>query len=232
MTFTITSDDGFILGVGNGATRVSGTLTNTPAATAFKNYAVMGGVNQRSAPTPTTITVNFPTAGAYPYELDYAKGGDNKMTLTMQASAAPILAPVLLTLTPAAAPSITAGQVEQLTVTATDSSGVVLAYLPVTVNVTGVNAQTRLLTTNGAGQVNFAYVGEQFLTGTDTVQAAVRVSGADTFSNAVVITWNNGTNAAPVVSAGTPQTVILPSPAILSGGDEEARESREEMSKM
>ena len=177
----------------------------------------MGGVNVRSAPTPTTITVNFPTAGAYPYELDYAKGGDNRMTLTMQASAAPIPAPVLLTLTPASTPSITAGQVQQLTVTATDSSGVVLAYVPVTVNVTGVNAQTRLLTTNGAGQVNFAYVGEQDLTGTDTVQAAVRVGGADTFSNAVVITWNNGTNAAPVVSAGTPQTVILPSPAILSG---------------
>ena len=90
------------------------------------------------------------------------------MTLTMQATAAPIPAPVLLTLTPSSAPSITAGQVQQLTVTATDSSGVVLAYLPVTVNVTGVNAQTRLLTTNGTGQVNFAYVGEQFLTGTDT----------------------------------------------------------------
>ena len=80
-----------------------------------------------------------------------------------------------------------------------------------------MNTQTRLLTTNGVGQVNFAYVGEQFLTGNDTVQAAARVNGFDTYSNSVVITWNNGTNAAPVVSAGTPQTVILPAPAILSG---------------
>jgi len=41
VTFTITSDDGFILGVGNGATRVSGALTNTPGSTAFKSYAVL-----------------------------------------------------------------------------------------------------------------------------------------------------------------------------------------------
>jgi hypothetical protein len=41
-------------------------------------------------------------------------------------------------------------------------------YLTPAVN--GPNAQTRLLTTNGVGQVGFAYVGEQFLTGTDTVQ--------------------------------------------------------------
>ena len=217
VTFTITSDDGFILGIGNGATRVSGPTTNTPASSPFKSYAVMGGVNQRSAPAPNTITVNFPTAGAYPYELDYAKGGDNRMTLTMASSGSPIPAPVLLTLTPSSAPSITAGQVEQLVLTATDSSGVVLTNLPVTVSVTGVNAQTRLLTTNGVGQIGFAYVGEQFLTGTDTVQAAARVNGSDTFSNAVVITWNNGTNAAPVVSAGGAQTVILPAPAILNG---------------
>jgi YD repeat-containing protein len=217
VTFTITSDDAFIFGIGNAATRISGPQTNTPATTPFKTYAVIGGVNQRSAPTPNTITVNFPAAGAYPYELDYAKGGDNKMTLTMTASGSPIPAPVLLTLTPASAPSITAGQVELLTLTATDTSGVVLTYLPVTVSVTGVNAQTRLLTTNGVGQVDFAYVGEQYLTGNDTVQAAARVNGSDIYSNAVVITWNNGTNAAPVVSAGTPQTVILPAPAILSG---------------
>jgi hypothetical protein len=40
----------------------------------------MGGVNQRSAPATSTIVVNFPAAGVYPYEVDYAKGGDNNLT--------------------------------------------------------------------------------------------------------------------------------------------------------
>src|SRR6202041_3503430 len=111
----------------------------------------------------------------------------------------------------------TSGQVQLLTLTATDADGAVLPNVPVTFSVTGTNAQTRLLTTNGVGQVDFAYVGEQFLTGVDTVQAAARINGSDAYSNAVVITWNNGTNRAPVVSAGTNQTITLPSQAVLSG---------------
>ncbi len=217
VTFTITGDDAFIFGMGNSATRVNGPQTNTPTTSPFNNYPVMGGVNQRSAPAASTITVNFPAAGAYPYELDYAKGGDNKLTLTLLATGAPIPAAALLTLTPATAPSITAGQVQQVTLTATDADGVVLTNLPVAFSVTGTNAQTRLLTTNGVGQVDFAYVGEQFLTGVDTVQAAAHISGADAYSNAVVVTWNSGTNQAPVVSAGSNQTVNLPGQAILTG---------------
>ncbi len=57
ITFSITSDDAFIFGMGpsgsNAATRVSGPQSNTPAVTPFKNYAVMGGVNQREATAPT-----------------------------------------------------------------------------------------------------------------------------------------------------------------------------------
>ena len=60
----------------------------------------MGGVNQRQAPTSSTIVVNFPAPGAYPYELDSAKGGDNKLTLSLQANGAPIPAAALLTLAP------------------------------------------------------------------------------------------------------------------------------------
>ena len=154
VTFNITSDDGFIFGVGNGATRVSGPQVNTPATTPFQNYAVMGGVNQRSAPAANNITVNFPAPGAYPYEVDYAKGGDNKLTLTMQAGGVPIPAAALPTLAPAQAPSIAAGQIEQFMLTATDADGVALSNLPVTFAVTGQNAQVAAVDGwNRAGRV-------------------------------------------------------------------------------
>ncbi len=67
--------------MGNSASRVSGPQTGTPANSAFQGYPVMGGVNQRTAPATNTITVNFPAAGKYPFEVDYAKGGDSKLTL-------------------------------------------------------------------------------------------------------------------------------------------------------
>ena len=53
----------------------------------------MGGFNQRTAPVAQVITVNFPSAGVYPYELDFAKGGDNKLTLTMLAGG--VLVPIV-----------------------------------------------------------------------------------------------------------------------------------------
>jgi hypothetical protein len=83
VTFTFTSDDAFVFGVGNAATPTSGPQTNTPATTPFTGLPVMGGVNQRSAPASSAITVNFPAPGVYPYEVDYAKGGDKNLTLTM-----------------------------------------------------------------------------------------------------------------------------------------------------
>ena len=78
------SNDAFVFGVGNGATATSGPQTNTPASTVFTGLPVMGGVNQRSAPASSSITVNFPAPGMYPYEVDYAKGGDKNLTLTMR----------------------------------------------------------------------------------------------------------------------------------------------------
>ena len=217
VTFTFTSDDAFLFGVGNGATRVSGPQTNTPAATPFHSYPVMGGVNQRSAAAPSSITVNFPAAGFYVYEVDYAKGGDKNLTMTMLSGGTPIPASTLLTLTPTVLPSAQAGQVETLQVLATGTDGVALPGLQVTLNVTGVNPQTQQLTTDGTGQVTFAYVGNPTATGVDQIQATTTVNGGAVYSNVVNAAWNSGTNQAPVVSAGSPQTITLPAPAILNG---------------
>jgi RHS repeat-associated protein len=74
VTFNFTNADGFVFGIGNGASRVSGTLVDPPTngSTTFNGYPVMGSFNTVTAPVANAITVNFPGAGTYPYELDYA----------------------------------------------------------------------------------------------------------------------------------------------------------------
>jgi hypothetical protein len=78
VTLDVSSDDGFVLGIGpqgaNQPTRISGTPMLNPPQTSFvKGYPVMGALNQGTAPTPNDITVNFPAAGTYPLELDYTE---------------------------------------------------------------------------------------------------------------------------------------------------------------
>jgi len=72
VTFNFLNADGFVFGIGNGAQRVSGTYVDPPTSTAFNGYAVMGSFNTVTAPVANTITVKFPAAGSYPYEVDYA----------------------------------------------------------------------------------------------------------------------------------------------------------------
>jgi hypothetical protein len=135
------SNDAFVFGVGNGATATSGPQTNTPASTVFTGLPVMGGVNQRSAPASSSITVNFPAPGMYPYEVDYAKGGDKNLTLTMLAGGAPIPPSVLLTLSPSQGSPLQVRQIEELNVSALATDGVAVGNLPVVVTVTGINQQ-------------------------------------------------------------------------------------------
>jgi hypothetical protein len=71
-TFNFFNADGFVFGIGNGAARVSGSLGLPPSSTAFHSYPVMGSFNMVTAPVSNTVTVNFPAAGTYPYEVDYA----------------------------------------------------------------------------------------------------------------------------------------------------------------
>jgi hypothetical protein len=86
VTFNFYSDDGFIFGVGNGATRVSGVLLNPPASglTPFESLSVVGSYNTNSSPTANAVTVHFPGAGTYTYEIDYSEccGGQLALTVT------------------------------------------------------------------------------------------------------------------------------------------------------
>jgi RHS repeat-associated protein len=72
VTFNFLNADGFVFGIGNGAQRVSGTYVNPPASTPFNGYTVMGAFNNVTSPVQNAVTVNFPAAGSYPYEVDYA----------------------------------------------------------------------------------------------------------------------------------------------------------------
>lgn len=71
-TFTIQHHDGMFWGVGGGATLVSGTNNNPQGqtVTAANGYASFGG-NNVSGTNTDTFTVNFPTAGVYPFEFNY-----------------------------------------------------------------------------------------------------------------------------------------------------------------
>ncbi|MDQ6883677.1 MAG: hypothetical protein M3077_05485, partial [Candidatus Dormibacteraeota bacterium] len=87
VTFNFFVDDGFLFGVGNGASRVSGAYENAPATnqSAIQGYTLMGAFNQVGAGN-RQVTVHFPAAGTYPYELDYFEANGGGLSLSMSVS--------------------------------------------------------------------------------------------------------------------------------------------------
>ena len=89
VSFNVVADDGFILGVGNGATRVSGTYVGfpQPGQTPFQSYPAVAAFDQAGGSSPQTfpVTIHFPAPGTYPYELDYFEccGSDLSLTMTV-----------------------------------------------------------------------------------------------------------------------------------------------------
>jgi RHS repeat-associated protein len=88
VTFTIAYDTDFVLGVGGGASRVSGSYENPPASgrTPFDGLLVVGADNRglaRTSVAQTTVTLHFPAPGTYPFELDYAEGRGNPLSLVL-----------------------------------------------------------------------------------------------------------------------------------------------------
>jgi hypothetical protein len=79
VTFNFLNSDGFVFGIGNGAQRVNGSYVDPPGSTAFNGYPVMGSFNTVTAPVQNTVTVNFPSAGSYAYEVDYADSNQTSL---------------------------------------------------------------------------------------------------------------------------------------------------------
>jgi len=75
ITLTFLIDDAFDFGVGGGAIRISGALSNPPRGglTALERLPVVGAFNQGHLEATTQVTVRFPHPGFFPYEIDYAE---------------------------------------------------------------------------------------------------------------------------------------------------------------
>lgn len=191
ITFNFFSDDGFIMGIGSGATRVSGPLVNPPASgfTAFQGYPIMGAYNQATAPVANTIVVHFPAAGSYPYEVDYKEccAGEVALTMTQGPGRTGVPPTGSLAITPITVFGKPVGQTQTFTIAAMDASGFPIVALPVVLTVTGPNSQQVSGTTDSSGIATLAYRG--VASGFDHVQAGASISGMPAVSNIVSVGW-------------------------------------------
>ncbi|MEA2693135.1 MAG: mucin9, partial [Acidobacteriota bacterium] len=87
VSFNVLANDGFLLGIGGGATRVSGSYERAPASNTspFQGYPLVGAWNQTSGGAVGTypVTVHFPAPGIYPYEIDYFDCCGQPLSLTL-----------------------------------------------------------------------------------------------------------------------------------------------------
>ncbi|MGB9122881.1 MAG: Ig-like domain-containing protein, partial [Candidatus Angelobacter sp.] len=221
VTFNFFSDDGFIFGVNNGATRVSGSLFNPPPSglTPFQGYPVMGAFNTATAPVANSITVHFPGPGTYQYEIDYSECCAGELAVTMTSSLSGnhgVPSSGTVTLTPGTNVSKSIGGTATFSALLTDASGAIIPNVPVLFNVAGANTIQFQGVSDSTGRATFSY--QSFRTGTDIVQANAQITGMTAVSNQTLVTWNSAANTAPVVNAGTNQTITLPTnSATLSG---------------
>ena len=86
VTFQLTGDDGWVLGFGpSGANQPTGSIGNpmvNPLPATFEhNYLVVAASNKLQGPFTYNVTVNFPAAGTYPLEIDYAENGTGSLSM-------------------------------------------------------------------------------------------------------------------------------------------------------
>lgn len=212
VTFKFFSDDGFVFGLGGGATRVSGALLNPPSSTAFEDYPVMGAYNDPTGPVGNQITVHFPAPGVYPYELDYSECCGGELSMTMATNGTGIPPAGNLNLTPGSVPTQPTGHPLTMTLAAMDAGGQPVANLPVVLTVTGANPQQVSGTTDVNGLAELTYTGE--VAGQDHLQVGASLSGTPAISNIINVNWaysvpgsSSGSSTAP------PPTVSTPTPA-------------------
>jgi RHS repeat-associated protein len=238
---------GFILGLGDGATPVSGPSTNAPTngLTPFTGLPVMGAFNAPQE-QDNVVVVHFPAAGTYHYELDYACSGaaggsvnpaTNDLSLvlrygqTMAAGSSVFnVVPAItgtLAISPSAPSALGVGQSQTLTITALDENGNPVPNLPVALVLSGVNepqmaGAPHVVTTDVSGVATYSYTGIN--TGNDTLQAVTTIGGLLVTSNTVVVPWTSAPATAGTGGSGTlsisvsaPNTVTLPNSLSLSG---------------
>jgi RHS repeat-associated protein len=223
VTFTVYSDDGFVLGIGNGAVANGGTDINPPQSgvTALSELPVVGAYNQSNAPSGgSTISVHFPQAGTYPYELDYATTGSVTPTLALSSSvnSGLIIPPsAALLLTPIFEGSQSIGTTQTTTVNVTDVNGNPVSGQAVTLTVTGANPDSFDIhyNTDANGTVTYNYTGANG--GTDSLEATAFLYGNWVPSNALTVQWGSQATSGASVSISSDLTVALPDTLSLTG---------------
>jgi RHS repeat-associated protein len=204
-TINLTSQDGFIFGIGNGAVRVSGVNVNAPGSTVFSHYPIMGANNGPSTGAANPIVVNFPVAGSYAYEFDYQSGTGGALSL-----AAPVRPLYNLLVTATGSANQVLGQMASYTVQATDETGAPMANLPVTVQVTGRNQNVLNATTDATGKATVSYAA--VFAGIDYLQAQATFGGLGMYSNQSPVSWAAAANSpnAPQITTNGDRQLRLP----------------------
>lgn len=206
VTFRFFSDDGFIFSAGNGATRVGGADVGIPPSgvSPFEHLPVMGAFNVPTAPVGNIVTVHFPAAGSYPYEVDYSECCAGELVLTMTTNAnsgggstfTGVPPSESIVLTPNSVADRPAGGQQTFSVTARNGAGAPLAGIPILFSITGANAQSFGTSTNATGVASFTYTGT--FPGIDTVEAGAFVASRNIFSNRVPVRWLETATPPPV----------------------------------
>ena len=89
-TFTILVDDAYDFAIGAGAARISGSMVNplTSGDSALLGLPILGAFNNGALQVATSMTVEFPRSGAFPYEVDYDECGGPGQLLKIYADGA------------------------------------------------------------------------------------------------------------------------------------------------
>lgn len=207
VTFNFFSDDGFIFGISGGASRVSGSFGNPPPQTPLMRYPIMGAYNFPTAPVANNITVHFPAAGSYPYEVDYSECCGGQIALTMATNGTGLPPTGNLSLTPFAPPANTVGKTQTAAVAAMDANGIPLSGIAITLDVSGANPQQIASTTGANGVASFSYQAAN--AGVDQLQGSALVSGVPEISNIVNLTWNPAPPAPTISGLSLPDGSLL-----------------------
>ncbi|HEX4133776.1 MAG TPA: LamG-like jellyroll fold domain-containing protein, partial [Bryobacteraceae bacterium] len=214
VTFNVNSGDGFIFGVGNGATPVSGIVANPPATgtTVFSGYPLMAA-NNGPWDGPVPIVVSFPAAGSYPYEIDYQSGSNALPFLQLQLQQNGSLETVppltVLVLSEDNTTELT-GTADNFYIQAYDENGAPATQIPVNLTVSGANPQILAGTTDSNGQLTLTYAGTA--AGTDFVQATATIHGFASVSNQDPISWFANQSAVPTIQVSGDMELNLPNP--------------------
>jgi RHS repeat-associated protein len=207
-TFDVLSDDGFIFGIGDGATALAGNVMyNAPASglTAFESYPIMGTFNHNTGPQPYSIKVHFPAPGVYHYEVDYDEtwGASLCLTVRLHSTGEGVTPTGTLALSPTLTSAGAINTSKTYTVSVMDAAGAPIANLPVKLDISGANTGQVPATTDARGLASFTYVGSN--TGTDQLQAYAILDGMPALSNTVGQSWvEAGAAAPPVIGSVTP----------------------------